>query len=120
MGIYINRYLDIEVLDNGHITVNSSDGVFSSVVTRDSEEDFRKYCDDKAEMWLTSKLGNFDGWTKSNRMAIANKWLNAKALYAGKYPYYFNLGNIHDIFKDEVAELAKTLGINDYILTINE
>lgn len=116
----VNRYLHIEVLDNGLIRVNSSDGVFSSIATVDSEEAFFKYCDDKAEEWLTSKLGNYEGWSKSNRKEVANKWLKVKELSEGEYPYYFNLGNIHDIFKGEVSKLAKTLGIKDYTLEINE
>lgn len=114
------RYLHIEVLDNGHIMVNSSDGAFSSIATLNSEEAFREYCDDKAEEWLTSALGNYEDWSDEDRNAVANKWLKAKALPAGEYKHYFNLGNIHDIFKQEVAEIAKAMGIKDYTLEINE
>ena len=114
----VNRYLHIEVLDNGHIRVNSSDGVFSSIATLNNEEAFYEYCDDKAEEWLTSKLGNYEEWTKADRKEVANKWLKVKELSEGEYPCYFNLGNIHDIFKQEVAEIAKTLGIENYTLEI--
>lgn len=116
----VNRYLHIEILDNGYIRVNSSDGVFSSVVTVNNEEDFYKYCDDKAEEWLTSALGNYEDWSDEDRNAVANKWLKAKELSEGEYPYYFNIENVYDTFRKEVSAIAKTLGIENYKLEINE
>ena len=71
-------------------------------------------------MWLTSNLGNFEGWSDEDRKIVANKWLNVKNLSEGEYKYYFNLGNVHDIFRQEVSEIAKAMGINDYTLEINE
>lgn len=115
-----NRYLDIEVFDYGYIRINSNDGVFSSITTVAGEEKFYAYCDEKAEMWLTSKLGNFKGWSDEDRKVIANKWLKAKELSEGEYKYYFNLENIKDIFRQEVTELANSMGIKDFTLEINE
>ena len=115
-----NKYLHIDILDNGHIEVNSSDGVFSSIATLNDEEDFREYCDYKAEEWLTSELGNYDDWSDEDRKVVADKWLKAKELSAGEYKHYFNIGNIHDIFKQEVAEIAKAMGIKDYVLEIKD
>ena len=116
----INNYLEIEISENGFIRVNTDDGVFSSIATVDSEEAFCEYCDEKADMWLTSNLGNFEGWSNENRKIIANKWLKAKTLSEGEYKYYFNLGDVKDIFKQEVSEIAKAVGIKDYTLEINE
>ena len=116
----INNYLEIEILENGFIRVNTDDGVFSSIATVASEEDFCEYCDEKAEMWLTSNLGNFEGWSNEDRKVIANKWLKAKELSECEYKYYFNLGDVKDIFKQEVSEIAKAMGIKDYTLEINE
>ena len=116
----INNYLEIEVFDNGYIRVNTDDGVFSSIATVAGEEEFYVYCDEKADMWLTSNLGNFEGWSNENRKIIANKWLKAKTLSEGEYKYYFNLGDVKDIFKQEVSEIAKAVGIKDYTLEINE
>lgn len=116
----INNYLEIKISENGSIRVNTDDGVFSSIATVAGEEEFYAYCDEKAEMWLTSNLGNFKGWSNENRKVIANKWLKAKALSEGEYKYYFNLGDVKDIFKQEVSEIAKAIGIKDYTLEINE
>ena len=116
----INNYLEIEISENGFIRVNTDDGVFSSIATVDSEEAFCEYCDEKADMWLTSNLGNFEGWSGKDRKVMADKWLNAKNLSEGEYKYYFNLGDVKDIFKQEVSEIAKAMGIKDYTLEINE
>ena len=113
-----NHYLKITKTSNGNIEVNSSDGVFSSFATRKGKVAFQAYCEEKANEWLTSELGNYDGWAKKQRKEVAEKWLAAKDLSEGEYNYYFNLGSVEDIFREEVASLAKSMGIKDYKLEI--
>ena len=113
-----NHYLDIYKTKEGHISINSSDGIFSSIATVSNEEEFIKYCEEKVNIWLNSEWGKFDNWSKKDREDVANKWLSAKKLKLGKYNYYFNLGNIQDIFRDEVASLAKSMGIKNYSLEV--
>ncbi len=113
-----NLYLNIYKTEEGNIEISSCDGVFNSLATRQSKESFQQYCDEKADMCLNSTLGNFDGWTKQKRKAVADKWLAAKDLPEGEYKYYFNLGDIKDLFREEVAELAKSMGIESYELII--
>lgn len=115
-----NHYLYIYKTKEGYITINSSDGAFSSIATVHSKKEFVEYCEDKANLWLNSEWGNFDGWSKKDREDVANKWLSAKKLDLDKYDYYFNLGNIQDIFRSEVASLAKSIGIKNYTLAIEE
>jgi hypothetical protein len=111
-----NHYLYINKNEGGDIKINYSDGVFGGAVAA-CKEDFLKYCDEKADMWLNSTFGNFEGWTKEDRKAIAHKWIIAKKLSEGKYDYYFNFGSKEDIFREEVADLAKNMGIT-YNLTV--
>lgn len=118
MKIMNNHYLKITKTSNGNIEVNSFDGVFSSFVTRNDKVVFQAYCEEKAHEWVTSKIGNYDGWTKKQRKEVAKKWLAAKDLSEGDYNYYFNLGSIEDAFREEVASLAKSMGIKDYELTL--
>lgn len=113
-----NHYLKITKTSNGNIEVNSSDGVFSSFAARKGKVAFQAYCEEKAHDWLTSELGNYDGWTKKQRKEVAEKWLAAKDLSEGEYNYYFNLGSIEDVFREGVASLAKSIGIKDYELTV--
>ena len=113
-----NHYLEIIRTSNGNLEVNSADGVFSSFVTRNDKVAFQAYCEEKAHEWVTSKLGNYDGWTKEQRKEVAEKWLAAKDLSEGNYKYYFNLGNIEDLFREEVASLAESMGITNYKLTL--
>ena len=113
-----NHYLQITKTSNGKLEVNSADGVFSSYVTRNDKVGFQAYCEEKAHEWVSSKLGNYDGWSKEQRKEVAEKWLAAKELPEGEYNYYFNLGSIEDIFREEVASLAKSIGIKDYELTV--
>lgn len=113
-----NNYLKIENQEDGKIYLSASDGVFGYSATCDDKEDFLKYCDAKADMWLNSTWGNFNGWSKQKRKAIAHKWIIAKNLSEGKYNYYFNLGDIKDLFREEVAELAKSMNITNYELII--
>ena len=112
-----NYYLQICKDENGDVVINSNDGVFISSATRKSIEEFEDYCEDKANMWLESKLGNFVGWKKKDRKVKADMWLKAKSLSEGKYDYYFNFEDLRDVFREEVASLAKRLGI-DYTLEI--
>ena len=114
----INHYLYI-CKEEDKIVINSSDGVFSSIVRRSNKEAFQAYCEEKAHEWLTSKLGNYSCWNNEKRKTIADKWIKAKELPEGKYEYYFNLGGVKDIFIEEVAQLAKTLGITKYKLIID-
>ena len=112
-----NHYLYI-YKEEGKIVINSSDGVFSSIVRRPNKEAFQAYCEEKAHEWLTSKLGNYSCWNNEKRKTIADKWIKAKELSEGKYEYYFNFGDIKDIFRNEVEALAKNLGITNYILDV--
>lgn len=113
-----NHYLNIENQADGKIHLSASDGVFGYSATCNDKEDFLKYCDELADRWLNSTLGNFDGWSKEDRKSIAHKWIIAKNKPEGKYNYYFNFGSKEDIFHEEVEELAKSMGITDYELII--
>ena len=108
---YENLYLKIVRLDDNKIKIDSSDGVFTSFGTV-VEEYYFDYCDEKANEWLSSKLGNYDGWSKKDRKAIADKWAKAKELPEGIYDYYFNLQDTTEIFCEAVKKLAKGMGIN--------
>ena len=112
-----NHYLYINKNESGDIEINSSDAVFSSIVRRPNKEAFQAYCEEKAHEWLTSKSGNYRYWNNEKRKTIADKWIKAKELREGRYEYYFNFGTIQDIFREEVADLAKSMGIN-YNLTV--
>lgn len=114
-----NNYLHIENQADGKIYLSAEDGVFGYSATCDDKEDFLKYCDEKADTWLNSTWGNFDGWTKEDRKNIADKWIAVKKLSEGRYDYYFNFGSKEDIFREEVAEIAKSMGIENYELTVN-
>jgi len=113
-----NHYLKITKTSNGNFEVNSFDGIFGSFATRTNKVGFQAYCEERAHEWLTSTLGNYDGWTKKQRKEVANKWLAAKDLSEGDYKYYFNLVSIEDAFREEVASLAKSMGIKNYKLTL--
>ena len=113
-----NKYLYIKSQKNGKIDLSASDGVFGYSAICNNKEDFLKYCDEKADMWLNSTLGNFNGWSKEYRKANADKWIAAKKLPEGRYNYYFNFGSKEDIFREEVANLAKSMEITNYTLTI--
>ncbi len=113
-----NNYLWINRTEDNKIEILSSDGVFSSIATRMNKVEFQAYCEEKAHDWLTSTLGNYDGWSKEKRKEVAEKWLAAKDLSEGRYDYYFNFGSLEDIFREEVASLAKNMGIKDYKLAL--
>ena len=113
-----NHYLNIENQSDGKIYLSASDGVFGYSCPCNDKEEFLKYCDEKADMWLNSTLGNFKGWSEEDRKAIADKWIIAKNKPEGEYEYYFNFGSKKDIFRKEVEGLAKNMGITDYELII--
>ena len=113
-----NLYLRIKQTEDNQIKIDSSDGVFMSFATV-SKEDYFDYCDGKADEWLTSDLGNYDGWSKKDRKAIAEKWRKAKQLPVGDYEYYFNFEDINDLFTQAVKDLADQMEIENYNLTIS-
>ena len=112
-----NHYLFIGKTEDGKIYINYSDGVFSGYTIIPDREEFQAYCGEKAYDWLEGKYRNYNDWSENDREIIAQKWLNAKELHGCNYNYYFNFGTIRDIFRDEVADLAKSMGIT-YNLTI--
>ena len=114
-----NHYLYIHKNKNGSVELNYSDGVFSGFAVVNNEKEFYEFCDSQANCWRGNfKYRNFDGWSENDRKIIAHKWLAAKELPEGKYEYYFNFGTIQDIFREEVAALASSLGITNYNLTV--
>ena len=113
-----NLYLEIYKLNDNKIEINASDGVFICCGTF-PKDDYFDYCDGRADEWLTSKLGNYDGWSKKDRKAIANKWVKAKELPEGRYNYYFNLQDIQKIFREAVKNLAQEMGITNYTLELD-
>ena len=113
-----NLYLNIKNQEDGKIDLSASDGVFGYSATCNDREDFLRYCDEKADKWLNSTLGNFESWSKQKRKSIAHKWIIAKNLSEGRYDYYFNFGSKKDIFREEVKELAKNMSIENYTLII--
>lgn len=73
-----NHYLIITKTSNGDIEVNSADGVFSSFVTRNDKVAFQAYCEEKAHEWLTSELGNYDGWSQEKEKQLLKSGLQLK------------------------------------------
>ena len=116
----MRTYLKITNQPDGKIDISANDGVFSYIATCEDRDDFISYCEQRKDAWLNSDLGNFDGWDKSKREEIANKWELAKQLSEGYYDYYFNLESVESIFRKEVANLAKNLGIKNYVIKIYE
>lgn len=113
-----NLYLNIENQKEGRIYLSAHDDIFLYSIHWDDKDDFQKYCDERADIWLNSNLGNFKGLTKQKRKSIAHKWAIAKNLPEGKYDYYFNFGSKENIFCEKVADLARSIGIENYTLTI--
>jgi len=107
-----NYYLYLYKTKEGKIEINACDGVFSSFATFKDKEELDAYCDEKVNLWLKSNWGNFDGWSLKDRNLIANKWLAVKSIQFGEYKFYFNLENLEDLFRKEVKELAKNMGIS--------
>lgn len=115
----MKTYLKIVNQSDGKIVVSARDGVFSYVVTCKDKDGFIDYCEERKDAWLNSTLGNFDNQSEFRRRVIADKWKAAKELSEGCYDYYFNLESIESIFRKEVAELAKNLGIENYVLELH-
>ena len=113
-----NLYLNIIKRETGEFEIQSWDGVFSSSAIKNNKSELDAYCDEKAKLWIESKYGNFAGWKQSNRQIIADKWIKAKDLTEGEHKHYFFLGDVHKLFRQEVENLAKELGIK-YTLTIH-
>jgi len=67
---------------------------------------------------LSSNLGNYSGIRAEKRKLVSDKWLAARNLSPGKYEYYFNTEKPEDIFREQVALLAGSLGIPGYTLDI--
>lgn len=116
----MRTYLKIENLPDGKIDISAADGVFSYIATCSDKDDFINYCEKRKEAWLNSNLGNFNGLSKFKRQIIANKWDLVKELSDGYYNYYFNLESVETIFRNEVENLANSLGIKNYVLETYE
>ena len=110
-----NKHLYIRV--DG--TIFYCDNALSGIARVESKEDIIKFCNERADEWRTSNLGNFTQFTQEEREKMANLWENAKQLPEGEYDYYFNIEDKVESFKTHVKELAKKLGI-DYELIIKE
>lgn len=65
-----NLYLNIEKLGDDKIYIYAYDGIFVYSAPCISKENFQKYCDEKADMWLNSTLDNFHGWSKQKEKAL--------------------------------------------------
>lgn len=116
-----NKYLHIKQNENGSISITYADNAFVGVVTLNSTEDFKSFCEKNAVSWIESELGNYDDFSKEERHLIADKWRKAKTLKVGRYDYYFNLETKETKethFKAAVEELAESLGIIKYKLII--
>lgn len=107
-----NYYLNITILENEETAISASDGVFSSIATVKTKEDFDAYCNTKADEFLNSPLGNYNKYSKKERKLKAQKWSDVKNLSEGKHKYYFNLESKEELFTKAVDDLAKEFGIN--------
>lgn len=116
----MKTYLKISNRPDSKINVNANDGIYIYAGTCEDRSDFINYCEKRKDEWLNSDLGNFDGWDKSKREAIAHKWELAKQLSEGYYNYFFSLEDIKTIFQSEVDNLAKSFGIKNYVLKVYE
>lgn len=112
----MRTYLKIKNLPNGEIDISAADSIFSYIAIFSNKDDFINYCEQRKEAWLNSNLRNFEGLSKSKRQIIANKWDLVKELSEGCYNYYFNLESTETIFRNEVENLANSLGIKNYVL----
>lgn len=115
----MRTYLKITNQSDDEISILAMDGVFSYAATCETKSGFIDYCEQRKDAWLNSDLGNFNGWDKSKREAIAHKWELAKQLPEGYYNHFFSLEDIKITFQKEVASLAKDLGIENYTLELN-
>lgn len=116
----MKTYLRITNNNDGTIDISAADGVFSSIATCKNINEFINYCEQRKDNWLHSPLKNFDPYSNIEREVIANKWDLVKELPEGYYSYYFSLESIETIFRNEVENLANSLGIKNYVLEIYE
>lgn len=106
-----NEYLHITLEDN-KVRVLAYDGVFGYGATLEDWDEYERYCDEKANDWISYPYANYDNsYNKEDKEKKSKKWLEAKNLREGSYEYYFNLGDRKECFRNEVTELAKRMGI---------
>lgn len=105
-----NKYLHI-TLEESKISVCAFDGVFGYSATLEDWEDYERYCNEKANNWVSCPYVNYDSYNKEDREKVSKKWIEAKNLREGFYEYYFNLEDLKECFRNEVFELAKRMGI---------
>lgn len=105
-----NEYLRI-ILEDNKVRVLAYDGVFGYSATLDDWQDYKRYCNERANDWVSCPYANYDSYNKEDREKISKKWIEAKNLREGSYEYYFNLEDLKECFHNEVAELAKCMGI---------
>lgn len=113
-----NLYLRISKNENDKLKVISFDGVFARTASFGTKIEYCDYCQKIADEWVISELGNYDGWSKEDRLTVSDKWIKAKDLQEGDYEYYFNFSEGSEIFQEEVKELAQKMGINNYKLIV--
>ena len=106
-----NNYLYLKTDEDGKIHINYADGVFTGCATRNSVEAYKEFCEERRNDWIHSKLGNYSPFNQRKRMNIASRWDKAKEYSNVNLEYYFNFDSKEEIFKSEVAALAKSLGI---------
>ena len=114
-----NNYLRLRKDEDGKIHINYFDGVFLGGGKFDSAEAYKDFCEERRDGWLYSKLGNYSNFRRKHRKEIASRWDKAKEYDNINLEFYFNLDSKEEIFKSEVAELAKSMGI-EYELTIKQ
>lgn len=112
-----NNYLRLQTDKDGKIQINYADGVFIGGAVRDSVEAYKEFCEERRNDWIHSKLGNYSPFNQRKRMNIASRWDKAKEYSNVNLEYYFNFDSKEEIFQNEVARLAKSMGIK-YELTL--
>lgn len=105
-----NEYLRI-TLEGNKVGVCAYDGVFGYSATLEDWDEYERYCDEKANDWVSYPYANYDSYNKEDREKVSKKWLEAKNLREGSYEYYFNLEDLKECFRNEVNKLAKCMGI---------
>lgn len=112
-----NNYLHLQTDKDGKIHVDYEDGVVKGRAVHDSVESYKFFCEEHQDSWLHSNWKDYARFTQKQREEIASRWDKAKEYSNVNLEYYFNFDSKEDIFKSEVAALAKSLGIT-YELTI--
>lgn len=109
-----NKYLHITLEDN-KVCVSAYDGVFGYSATLEDWQDYERYCNEKADDWVSCPYANYDSYNKEDREKVSKKWIEAKNLREGSYEYYFNLKNLKECFINEVYKLAQNMRITDKV-----